>query len=209
VDERDQVEELQRWWKENGRVVVLGLVVGLGGVLGWTSWQSHQANQAEQGLPALHPADRGRGEGRDEQALGQAQRLMEDYPRSGYAVLGALVGARIAVATERAEDARRQLAWVLDRRTGQELQDLARVRLARLHLEEERFADGLALLDGIASPGFDEVVAELRADLLLARGDREAARAEYERVLAAEELAPGTRSRIRMKLDDLGHLRVP
>ena len=45
--DKEQLDALKAWWKENGRVVVAGLVVGLGGVLGWTSWQSYTERQAE------------------------------------------------------------------------------------------------------------------------------------------------------------------
>ena len=42
-----EVEELKRWWNENGKTVVAGLVLGLGGVFGWTTWQGYSQTRAE------------------------------------------------------------------------------------------------------------------------------------------------------------------
>ena len=37
--EEQQVEAIKDWWKENGKAVVLGVVVGLGGLFGWRYYQ--------------------------------------------------------------------------------------------------------------------------------------------------------------------------
>ena len=37
--DQEQVEELQKWWQENRLAIVVGLVVGIGGLVGWEQWQ--------------------------------------------------------------------------------------------------------------------------------------------------------------------------
>ncbi|GAL21617.1 Mlr7403 protein [Vibrio maritimus] len=46
--EEQQVEAIKDWWKENGKAVVLGVVVGLGGLFGWRYYQDSvvQAQEA-------------------------------------------------------------------------------------------------------------------------------------------------------------------
>ena len=46
--EEEQVEALGRWWKENGRSMVVAVVVALGGVFGWQAWQANELRQQEQ-----------------------------------------------------------------------------------------------------------------------------------------------------------------
>ena len=45
--EEQQLEDLKKWWKENGRSITVGLVLGIGGVVGWTSWRAYDNAQAE------------------------------------------------------------------------------------------------------------------------------------------------------------------
>ena len=42
--EEQQVEAIKDWWKENGKAVALGAVVGLGGIFGWRYYQDMQVS---------------------------------------------------------------------------------------------------------------------------------------------------------------------
>ena len=42
--EEQQLDAFRQWWKDNGRAVIIGAVLGLGGLYGWRYWQSHQHN---------------------------------------------------------------------------------------------------------------------------------------------------------------------
>ena len=46
LTEEEQVEQLKKWWKENGLSIVGGVVVGLALVFGWRSWQHHQLERS-------------------------------------------------------------------------------------------------------------------------------------------------------------------
>jgi predicted negative regulator of RcsB-dependent stress response len=45
--EEEQLEALKRWWQENGRGIVLGVVLALGLGFGWQAWQTNQQTAAE------------------------------------------------------------------------------------------------------------------------------------------------------------------
>ena len=45
--EEEQLEEFKRWWREHGRTVIAGVVLGLGTVGGWSWWRNHVTTQAE------------------------------------------------------------------------------------------------------------------------------------------------------------------
>ena len=45
--EEEQLEALKKWWKENGRSILLGLLLGVLIIAGWRGWQAYQANRAE------------------------------------------------------------------------------------------------------------------------------------------------------------------
>ena len=45
--EAQQIEEIKKWWRENGLSVVLGLTLGVSGIFGWRYWQDVNVESAE------------------------------------------------------------------------------------------------------------------------------------------------------------------
>jgi len=203
--EQEELEALQKWWKENGKAVVVGLVIGLGGVFGWTTWQSRVEATAErvsvvyQSMMDMAAAD-------DHlEALLRVEQIIEDHPDSEYAVLSALLGAKSALAVDRVEDAKRRLDWVIANGARAEVRDVARVRSAKLLLGEGNQAAGLTMLANVDTPAFAAAVEELRGDIFVDDGQSDAAAKAYSAALESSSMTSGTRARVKMKLDDLGH----
>ena len=46
--EEQQVEALKKWWKENGKQIIVGAVVGIAAVTGWKTYVDYSANQTAQ-----------------------------------------------------------------------------------------------------------------------------------------------------------------
>ena len=206
--EKEQVEALKRWWTENGRLVIVGLVVGLGGTFGWNGWQNWRTTQAENASIAYQTLLAAAATSSYEEADQRGMSIINDYPDSGYAPLAALVLAKGALARDRAEDATRHLQWVLEHSTEEELKQVARFRLAQLAADRDDFDGALAMLREVTLPGLLAEVEELRGDVAVARGDHDAARTAYEAALAAGTVPDETRARIGIKLDDLGRFNL-
>jgi predicted negative regulator of RcsB-dependent stress response len=203
--EQEELEALQKWWKENGRAAMVGLVLGLGGVFGWTAWQSRAEATAErvsvvyQSMVEMAASD-DHGE-----ALLRANQIMQDQPDSEYAALAGLLGAKSAFATGRTDDANRLLGWVIENASRVELRDVARIRSARLLLERGEADAALTMIADVGTSAFAATVEELRGDILLDNRQSEAAAKAYETALSSDSMTSGTRARLQMKLDDLGH----
>ncbi len=200
----EQVEELQRWWKENGRSVVTGIVLGLAAVFGWNGWQRYQQGQREEASARYEQLMQAVNEERSAQALARAKSIIQDYPGTQYAALAALLAAREALAGGDAAEAQMHLRWVIDNADGQALKDLARLRLARLMLDAGKPAEAERLAAAIETPSYRSLAAEVEGDARLARGDSQGARSAYRAALDLQQVAPATRQRIQVKLDDLG-----
>jgi predicted negative regulator of RcsB-dependent stress response len=178
-------------------------VLGLGTVVGWTTWRSHQDAQAEalsmryQALvdTAALPNHSG--------AVELADAIIADDPQSSYAALAALVGAHSAFKAHDISTTRRMLEWAIANASGFQVNQVARVRLARILTAEGNHDDALTQLDAVTDASFAAVAAEARGDVLKARGDADAARAAYEGALAAESITPQARERIQLKIETL------
>lgn len=203
-NEREQIEELRRWWKENGRTAVIGVILGLGAVAGWNGWQRYQQGQQEMASVRYEQLLAEVKDGNHAQAVVHAKSLIEDFPRSGYAPLAALLAARGALADGNAEEARKELRWAIAHGKDLAVRDLARLRLGRLLIQLQDNASALALANKIETPSFRGLGAELKGDALVASGESEKARAAYADALKSTDLPAASRARIRMKLDDIG-----
>lgn len=205
----DQLETLKRWWKANGRAVVIGVLLGLTGVLAWTYWRSYTTLQAEEAssrydqlVELMEAKDYA-------QAERHGSRLIEEFPTSGYAGLASLLLAEAAFQAKDVELAKRHLRWAVEHAEGLEASRIARLRLARLLLHEQAYAEALTVLDAMEPEGFIAPSEEVRGDILSAQGRQQEARAAYQKALAAVPPFGTNRDRLQMKIDDLGQLQYP
>lgn len=201
--EDQQLEALKKWWKENGMAVVSGLVLGIGGLVGWQGWQAWQTSRGES-ASILYEEVLNRVEGGDERGARQVnQHLQEEFSGTPYASLAALRLAPVLAGAGDAEGARELLRPLVETARPPQLSMIARLHLARLHLDEGRPDAALSILEAIPSGPFLGLAAELRGDALLAKGQRAQAREAYLAALA-NRVSPGGHALLQMKIDDLG-----
>lgn len=194
--DEETVEVIANWWKENGVFMVGTIVLVVGGVLGWNWWQSQQLANAESAA-ALYAAWERAGD-TEREAL--AAELAETHPRSAYRALIGFEMARAAMDRDDPAAAREALEGVLALSMPAPMQDLARIRLARIALELEDAGTALAHLDAIGGATQLSLAEELRGDALRLLGRHDDALVAYERALASAEMA---RPLLEIKQNDL------
>lgn len=211
LTEEEQLEALKRWWRENGLQLVLVVVLAAGGWFGWQFWQDRQARLASDSaliysnlVAEMQAWDSERKPEQAETVRAHAETLKSLNPDSQYAYYSAMMLARLAAADGDLERAASELQWVLDNNEDQALDDLARLRLARVQAARGNDDAALALLDAGKTPAFEGVYEELKGDILARRGDAQGARAAYQ--LALDNLDAGDasgRSVIELKLNQV------
>ena len=177
--EKEQIEEFRAWWNEYGNYVIAGVVIGALLLFGWNYYKSSKAS-AEIGASMLydeltdHVA---------EDRVAEAERVMGDlegtYPESIYAAQSRLAMARLYMDNNRDADAASVLRELVESKSSPTFAAVARLRLARVLLYQEKFDEVLALLDLKEAPGFAARYAEARGDALVARERFDEAREEY------------------------------
>ncbi|MGH8442389.1 MAG: YfgM family protein [Nevskiaceae bacterium] len=201
-EEEAEVEQLRRWWRENWLALVAGLALGLAGIFGWEAWQKAQTAKAEHASQVYEDLKRLPVE-KTERAEELWQHLSTDFAKTPYAAQGALLLASQAAAREDWAKAQSRLEWVGAHSDDPGLKKLAQLRLARVLWQQAKPDAALALLDLPDDDPFATLYAELRGDIQLARGDRDAARSAYEKALKLGP-APASRQALQRKLEDLG-----
>jgi predicted negative regulator of RcsB-dependent stress response len=205
LEEQEQVAELKAWWQQHGRLVTSVIVAAALGFAGWQGWRLYQQNQATQAGAAFDTLARA-AEAADAKALRDAAgTLIENYPRTLYASMGALVSARFYFDRNDLKSAKLNLQWVVDHSPSDELRDIARLRFAAILLDEKAYDEALKLLDAPHAASFAPQYAALKGDLLVAQKKPEEARAAYKLALEKATRQDGAfRESVRMRLEALG-----
>lgn len=185
LDEREQWERVKQWLREQGPSIVAGIAVAVLALSGWRWWQTHlerrdltASARYEQVIDAFSHSDFAGG-------LAIVDGIVRDYPRSAYACQAQLAAARIAVETGQLPQAAERLQYVVGASPDPELALIARLRLARVQISQNRPDAALATLAG-ANPGaFAALYAETRGDALLVKGDKAGALTAYRAARAA------------------------
>lgn len=202
--EQQQIETIKKWWKENGKAVSAGVVIGLAMVFAVWSWRDYGKTQAETASVEYRQLIEEMEQDKQDAALQRAARIQGQYARTPYAVLAALAQARIKMDQGDAAAAQQHLQWALDNAAQPELEHIARLRLARVMLERDEKSAALKLVEPVKSEAFAAQYEELRGDIYLALNQPTAARASYQRALALLAPESGQKALLQMKLDDLG-----
>lgn len=204
LSEKEQIQKIKRWLKENGPFVVAGLVLGIAGLAGWNYWQSYKMTRAENAGVAYQAVVTAV-DGKDtEEALARLDELVSDYGSTPYANQGRLMLARLYVEQGQYGDAAGVLETVVSTTRDQELEMIARVRLARVLLAADRSSEALGVLDLSRAGSFAPRFHEVRGDVLAARGEGEAATEEYRLALDLPSDGIIDRNAVRLKLEALG-----
>ncbi|MEX1237520.1 MAG: tetratricopeptide repeat protein, partial [Pseudomonadales bacterium] len=45
--DEEQIEAIKKWWDENGKSILIGIVLALGGVFGYQAWDNHVRETGE------------------------------------------------------------------------------------------------------------------------------------------------------------------
>lgn len=205
LEEQEQIATLKGWWKDNGTRVLSAIVAAAIAVAAWQFWRNWQADQSRQ-AGALYDTLIKAVQGGDPKALRDAGgALVESFPRTLYASMGALASARYYVEHGDPKNARAQLQWVMERSPSDEMRDLARLRLAGVMLDEKAYDEALALLGAKHAAALEGQYAALKGDVLVAKNQASEAKAAYRLALEkSDQRNAAFRASVQLRLDALG-----
>lgn len=207
ASEQEQIEALKRWWKANGKSVILGIALGLAIVGGSKWWMDSKQGQAEAASDQYEQVLQEIQQGEGAAAVERGGRVMQDFASSNYASLTALVLAKYKVGQSDLEGARYYLQWVVDHAANASFKDVARLRLAQVLLAMGETTEALQSVEAADTTIFPGPALELKGDILIAMGRRDEARQAYSAASATESGADV--SRIQMKLAEVGGTGKP
>ena len=179
LTDEEQMARLKTWWEQYGRALVVALVLGVTGVIGWRWYED--TRQVDIAAAADLYADYLDTEGEARQQFTQS--IAEQIPESAYHTLVLIRSARDSVDAEDFEMAETHLRSALAAADSDVLNDLVNVRLAKVLQQRDKADEALQTLAKVRGEGFRPVVAELKGDIHLGRGERALAHEAYKSAL--------------------------
>ena len=181
--EEQQFEEAKNWFKENSTPILLAIFVFATASFGWNFWKSHQAESAIQASTSYQATM----EAYEQDPVKNqplVAKFVEEAKGTNYAIFMQLEDAKNAVAKGDFAAAKSQLQAALNEVKDPSLQAIIRFRLAAVDFQLKEFDSALANLEQIKDQAWDARKQLFVADLLSAKGDKEAAKSAYEQIKA-------------------------
>ena len=205
LEEQEQLAALKAWWREKGNTVIAIATAVLAAVALWNGWNWYQRSQTVQAA-ALYDALQKAARASDLKATRDAAgSILENYPRTVYAPLAALISAKAQFQAGDLKTARAQLEWVIDHARTEEVRSIGRLRLANVLLDDNAPDDALKILGTKPEPGFEALYASLRGDIFVTQKKFAEGRTAYKAALEkADRTDASLRESLRLKLDALG-----
>jgi len=200
--EEEQVEAIKDWWKENGTSIVVGVTLGIAAIFGVRYWFDYQKAQSQQ-ASALYAEVLASLASDKQKSESLASDMAANYSSTPYASLTALSLAKIKAEDKDYQGAQTYLQWVLDNGTDEGFQHVARIRLARLLIEDNKLDKAESLIKAISAAGFNSEYAELRGDIFLSRKELTQAAENYRLALVGLQPSSQRNQLLQMKIDDL------
>lgn len=203
ASDEEKGEEIKQWWRDNGRSVILGCVLGVAVLFSGRYWITYQQDLAfnasatyQQVLLALSEDDTSLAEDK-------TQQLFSEFSSTPYAIFAAFEMASQSIDNEDTLSAQSYLQWVMTNAELSAHTELARLRLAQLLLDDGKFDQSLALINESETTGFTSLLAELRGDIFVAQGKVIEAKSAYQNAIFELNQGEPRKTILQIKLNDV------
>lgn len=199
-NENDQVDAIKRFFAENGKALAVGVILGVGALVGWRYWNSHQTESARSASLAYQTVVSSLSAGKAED-LSAAEKFAADN-KNTYGALASMELAQQFVDQNQLEKAAAQLQQGLAATSDENLKTVITLRLARVQVQLKQADTALKTLESVKGEGWAAIVADLRGEALLSKGDKQGARSAWEAGVKSNA-SPALSEMMQMKINNL------
>ena len=201
-----QVEDVKKWWRENGLSVVLGLTLGISGIFGWRYWQDVKIEQAEAASVLYSGMIAAIVNENTTEARDFADRILAEYRNTAYGIFALLALARLAVVDDDLNAAETHLRQALRQSKDASFSHVIRMRLVRILISQDKLDEASDLIKQQEKGEFASSYDELMGDINALQGEIETARSSYQQSINKARADGRDISTLELKLNNIGQL---
>nr|WP_191322169.1 YfgM family protein [Pantoea nemavictus] len=191
---------MRQFFTNNGKFLAVGVIIGIAALGGWRFWASHQegtdkaASAEYQQLTSAMQADK-------PDTL-EAVATFASENNNTYGALASLDLAKQYVEANQLDKAIALLQSGLKDTKDANLQAVINLRLARIQLQQSQADAALSTLNNVKGDGWTAIVADIRGEALLSKGDKQGARDAWSKG-AESQASPALKQMLQMKMNNL------
>lgn len=204
--EAQQIEEIKKWWRENGLSVVLGLTLGISGIFGWRYWQDVKIEQSEAASVLYSDMIAAIVNENTIEARDFADTILAEYKNTAYGIFALLALARLAVVDDDLNTAETHLRQALRQSKDASFSHVIRMRLIRVLISQDKLDEASNLIKQQEKGEFASSYDELTGDINALQGEIETARSSYQQSINKARADGRDISTLELKLDNIGQL---
>lgn len=205
LHEQEQLSNLKYFWQKGGKYIVGLVVVAIVAYMvnvGWNMYKNNQSSAAAEIYTQFTEVAAG---SRDlDKMLKFTQELQSKYAVTEYSSMASMQSAEAAWKEHKLDIAANLLNWLIDNSKDQGLVNVARVRIADILIDEQKFDKALKQLQQPHDSAFDVIYYMKRGDLYVAKGDLNRARDAYKEALQKAGQDSNVAQEVQLRLDVLG-----
>ena len=194
--EKEQVEQIKKWWNSNGKQIIAGAVIGLAGIWGWNTYSDYQDKQS------LNARSLYLSYASDSNNLGAYDKLTTDFSSSSYTDQAILLMAKYLFDAGSYTQALGVIKPLINN-SSSVIATTAALRVASIYLQLGQHDQALLILKGQSDDGFSGLIYNLMGDIYLDLGNRTEAQKYYSLAINNVTENSNLTQLIQIKLDDL------
>lgn len=191
LSEKEQIDQIRTWWSEYGGYVIFGVAAGAMLLFGVNYYKNSKLNAQLEASALYETLTNHVVDGELDEAEVVVGELGTTYADTIYAAQSKLAIARLYMDKNRDQDAADALSEMLAGESDDAIKHVARLRLAKILLYQDKAQEVVDLLEGQDNPAFAAAYGEVLGDAYLALGRIADAQTAYQGVLM-DPLSQGT-----------------
>jgi predicted negative regulator of RcsB-dependent stress response len=204
LEEQEQLDQIKHFWKTWGNLISWVLIAILGSYAAWNGYQYWERSQAAKASALYDEVERAVSSGDVSRVERSFADMKDKFGSTQFAQQSALLAAKTLQAQGKTDAARDALSWVANGASDKAYRDIARMRLVALHLDAKAYDEALKQLGGEFTPAMMGLAADLRGDVLQAKGQNAEAIVAYQQAWQKLADTPDYRRLVQAKLNALG-----
>lgn len=183
MTEAEQIELLKKLWKEYGVPAIIGVAIAMVIIFGWRYYKQYKVEQADTASLVFAHLMIDELNNNPTDALKQATILRQQFSSTPYATLSALYAAKYQVSKKDYVKAQSELKWAMDNGANSSFRQIARIRSARILIEQQQPQAALTLLSKVTDDAFGAAINVVRGDAYQQLKEFKQARLAYQESL--------------------------
>jgi predicted negative regulator of RcsB-dependent stress response len=210
LSEKEQIQYIREWWRENRFYILIFVALVIGGVTGTNTWKSSALDNQLKASSLYESLAVEISENNLESGSKIAEEIYTDHADSIYADQARLAMAYFYMSQSRDEDAAIELRLLINNPDNPEIALIGRMRLAKVLLYQSKYQEVLDLLEGSVGHAFETKYSELIGDAYYGLEDYANAEFSYMSALQGSQLPQVVDAAlVQMKINDLPENSIP